>query len=53
MADIDRVCAVVAIWSERDAAAYADSDNASGAASNDLWCADFKGEFKLCNGRYC
>ena len=24
-----------------------------GAASNDLWCADFKGEFKLGNGRYC
>jgi transposase InsO family protein len=24
-----------------------------GAAANDLWCADFKGEFKLGNGRYC
>jgi len=24
-----------------------------GAAPNDLWCADFKGEFKLGNGRYC
>ena len=24
-----------------------------GAASNDLWCADFKGEFRLGNGRYC
>ena len=23
------------------------------AAPNDLWCADFKGEFKLGNGRYC
>jgi transposase len=22
-------------------------------AANDLWCADFKGEFKLGNGRYC
>lgn len=22
-------------------------------APNDLWCADFKGEFKLSNGRYC
>ncbi len=22
-------------------------------APNDLWCADFKGEFKLGNGRYC
>lgn len=22
-------------------------------ASNDLWCADFKGEFKTGNGRYC
>jgi transposase InsO family protein len=25
----------------------------SGAAPNDLWCADFKGEFKLGNARYC
>lgn len=25
----------------------------SGLAPNDLWCADFKGEFKLGNGRYC
>jgi len=24
-----------------------------GALANDLWCADFKGEFKLGNGRYC
>src|SRR4051812_23225065 len=24
-----------------------------GAMPNDLWCADFKGEFKLGNGRYC
>src|SRR5712664_2235596 len=24
-----------------------------GAGPNDLWCADFKGEFKLGNGRYC
>ena len=24
-----------------------------GAAPNDLWCADFRGEFKLGNGRYC
>jgi transposase len=24
-----------------------------GLAPNDLWCADFKGEFKLGNGRYC
>jgi transposase InsO family protein len=23
------------------------------AAPNELWCADFKGEFKLGNGRYC
>jgi transposase InsO family protein len=23
------------------------------AAANDLWCADFKGEFKLGDGRYC
>ncbi|MER9058486.1 integrase core domain-containing protein, partial [Mesorhizobium sp. M0910] len=23
------------------------------AVPNDLWCADFKGEFKLGNGRYC
>ena len=25
----------------------------AGANANDLWCADFKGEFKLGNGRYC
>src|SRR2546421_638918 len=25
----------------------------AGATPNDLWCADFKGEFKLGNGRYC
>jgi transposase InsO family protein len=24
-----------------------------GLAPNDLWCTDFKGEFKLGNGRYC
>ena len=24
-----------------------------GVLPNDLWCADFKGEFKLGNGRYC
>jgi transposase InsO family protein len=24
-----------------------------GAAPNELWCADFKGEFKLGNGHYC
>jgi transposase InsO family protein len=24
-----------------------------GTAANDLWCADFKGEFKLGDGRYC
>ncbi len=25
----------------------------AGAAPNDLWCADYKGEFRLGNGRYC
>ena len=25
----------------------------AGAAPNDLWCADFEGEFKLGNDRYC
>src|SRR5215204_1351233 len=25
----------------------------TGAAPNDLWCADFKGEFRLGNGQYC
>jgi len=25
----------------------------AGAGPNDLWCADFKGEFRLGNGRYC
>ena len=24
-----------------------------GVAPNDLWCADFKGQFKLGNGEYC
>ena len=24
-----------------------------GAVPNELWCADFKGEFKLGNGQYC
>ena len=26
---------------------------AEAARPNDLWCADFKGEFKTGNGRYC
>src|SRR5574339_411818 len=25
----------------------------AGTAPNDLWCADFKGQFRLGNGRYC
>jgi hypothetical protein len=25
----------------------------AGIAANDLWCADFKGEFRLGNGHYC
>jgi transposase InsO family protein len=25
----------------------------AGIAANDLWCTDFKGEFRLGNGRYC
>ncbi len=25
----------------------------AGTQPNDLWCADYKGEFKLGNGRYC
>jgi transposase InsO family protein len=25
----------------------------AGVAPNDLWCADFKSEFKLGNGHYC
>jgi transposase InsO family protein len=25
----------------------------AGTAANDLWCTDFKGEFRLGNGRYC
>ena len=25
----------------------------AGSQANDLWCADYKGEFKLGNGRYC
>jgi transposase InsO family protein len=29
------------------------TDLSAGAAPNDLWCADFKGEFKLGNSQYC
>lgn len=29
------------------------TDLSTGPAPNDLWCVDFKGEFKLGNGRYC
>jgi transposase InsO family protein len=29
------------------------TDLSAGVAPNDLWCADFKGEFKLGNGHYC
>jgi transposase InsO family protein len=29
------------------------TDLSPGTAPNDLWCADFKGEFKLGDGRYC
>ncbi|MDC6711073.1 DDE-type integrase/transposase/recombinase, partial [Leclercia adecarboxylata] len=27
--------------------------SSAGLAPNDLWCTDFKGEFKLGNGQYC
>src|SRR3954466_13345813 len=30
-----------------------DTPLSEGAAPNDLWCVDFKGEFKLGNGQYC
>jgi hypothetical protein len=29
------------------------TDLSAGVAPNELWCADFKGEFKLGNGHYC
>jgi hypothetical protein len=42
-------------WSRRRAgrAIALGTPLSTGAAANDLWCADFKGEFKLGNGRYC
>ncbi len=51
-------CSTATAWSSRRATGTAPSSAAGtplskGSAPNDLWCADFKGEFKLGNGRYC
>jgi transposase InsO family protein len=47
---LDRHGLVKRMRSRRRAAGTALSQ---GARPNDLWCADFKGEFKLGDGRYC
>ena len=49
-------CSTVTAWSSAQAAHATARDGtplSEGTAPNDLWCADFKGEFKLGNGRYC
>jgi hypothetical protein len=48
-------CSIASAWG-RVAASRATARGtplSEGTAPNDLWCADFKGEFKLGNGRYC
>ena len=49
-------CSTATAWStapESGATTPTASPLSAGANPNDLWCADFKGEFKLGNGRYC
>ena len=49
-------CSTATAWSgapERAATAPAARRYRRPAVPNALWCADFKGEFKLGNGRYC
>jgi hypothetical protein len=45
------------VWARSIAAAGSlrpqGTELSAGLAPNDLWCADFKGEFKLGDGRYC
>jgi transposase InsO family protein len=46
----------VTAWSGRSvdrATAPAERRYQRAPPPNELWCADFKGEFKLGNGRYC
>ncbi len=43
-------------WSKDSAGPWSRAQGTAlspGLAPNDLWCADFKGEFKLGNGQYC
>ena len=49
-------CSIATAWSSacgRPRQRATGTPLSQGAAPNDLWCADFKGEFKLGNGRYC
>src|SRR5690348_9343874 len=50
-------CCTGTAWSRASAGAATDratgTELSAGVAPNELWCADFKGEFKLGNGRYC
>jgi transposase InsO family protein len=46
-------CYTATAWSHRLAARATGTPLSHGSAPNQLWCADFKGEFKLGNGRYC
>ena len=49
-------CSIATTWSNASAGHAQRATGtplSAGAAANDLWCADFKGEFKLGNGRYC
>jgi transposase InsO family protein len=49
-------CSIATAWSSARVsarAAHRARPLSAGATANDLWCAGFKGEFKLGNGRYC
>ena len=49
-------CSIAMAWSNasgRPRRRATGTPLSQGAAPNELWCADFKGEFKLGNGRYC
>src|SRR5690242_1055663 len=50
-------CCTGTAWSRASAGAATDratgTELSAGVAPNELWCADFKGQFKLGNGHYC
>src|SRR5215207_4741735 len=48
---LDRHCLVKPMGKRRQRASG--TPLSAGTAPNDLWCVDYKGEFKLGNGRYC